>query len=76
MAQRYICELVWHGETTPVATQRWPLTAADEQAAMEEMFALHTSESQKPPTGNGLGSYSFMLIQATEEEWQALRSGS
>jgi hypothetical protein len=43
---------------------------------MEEMFALHASEHESIKPGKGVGSYSFMLKQVTEEEWQALRTAA
>jgi len=75
MTQRYVCEAIWHGEAGPAATRRWPLTAMDEQAAMEEMLALHDSENESVDTGGGIGSCSFMLMRVTDDEWQALRDG-
>lgn len=72
--QRYICEAAWHGEAGPVGTRRWALLANTEREAMEEMFALHASESDSVDTGGGIGSYSFVL-KRTEDEWQALQNG-
>lgn len=65
--QRYVCEVKADGEMEAPATQRWLLLATDEQAAMDEMLDLYASKF------DDRGSSTLLLVQVSEEEWQALQ---
>jgi hypothetical protein len=64
--QRFLCEAEWTAADGTHVRGRWPLSATDPDAAMDEVMAFY-----EPHYEDGRGGQ-FLLVPVDEAEWLAL----
>jgi len=73
MARRFVCEAEWASAEGTHAKGRWPLSATDHDAAMDEMMALYEAKHKDNLIGmDDVEWIAFVCVTVDEAEWLAL----
>ena len=69
---RYVCEVTWRSlGATPAVTNRYPLSAVTQEAAMQEMLERHEVDQEPEFPPGDIVTHESLLHRVTEEEWRA-----